>query len=148
MLFEELVRGDDLKTLSSPDAARDWRMLNGKSSADQDQTLLGVAYQLVSGLEHVHGSGLAHFDFKPGNVMVALPHLDAKLTDFGVSSVRPARAFHNRAAHSTQHGCAPSLPDDARPPGLMHTVYASSARTVGPCAALARKSKSFRSYVL
>ena len=32
--------------------------------------LLGIGIQLCRGLEHVHALGIAHYDVKPGNVLL------------------------------------------------------------------------------
>jgi serine/threonine protein kinase len=50
-----------------------------------------IALDLLSALEHVHGSGIVHRDIKPPNVFLATDpdgHVTTKLLDFGVSKMR------------------------------------------------------------
>ena len=46
--------------------------------------LLSMSYQLLLGLQHLHRSGIVHFDVKPANILVSLP-TNLKLGDFGLS---------------------------------------------------------------
>jgi tRNA A-37 threonylcarbamoyl transferase component Bud32 len=45
-----------------------------------------IARQLCDGLEHAHGHGLIHRDFKPENVIVERDHV--KIVDFGIAILR------------------------------------------------------------
>ena len=66
--------------------------------------LLGIGVQLCRGLEHVHALGIAHYDVKPGNVLLesVMDHgaervggYRAVLMDFGSSRIR-TRAVRTR----------------------------------------------------
>jgi len=52
---------------------------------------LEIADQILAGLEHAHGLGVLHRDLSPGNVFVRSDGV-VKILDFGLSSLRAARA--------------------------------------------------------
>jgi serine/threonine protein kinase len=80
----ELVEGIDLKR----------RVESGPMSTRQ---IAQIGYDVASGLEHVHLSGLVHRDIKPANILLRWPPDDetratAKVGDFGIASrgIEPA----------------------------------------------------------
>ena len=53
--------------------------------------MIAIARQLCNGLEHAHGHGLLHRDFKTDNVIVERAGFDdehARIVDFGISTLR------------------------------------------------------------
>ncbi|CEM13197.1 unnamed protein product [Vitrella brassicaformis CCMP3155] len=48
------------------------------------EVLEGMAYQMVSGLRHLHNKGIIHRDIKPGNILINSDGY-VKITDFGIA---------------------------------------------------------------
>jgi serine/threonine-protein kinase len=71
----EYVEGRSLDTLLESDPAIGWSLV--------------VLRQIAEGLAAVHARGIVHRDLKPANVLVeeTIDRIDAKIVDFGVSSL-------------------------------------------------------------
>jgi serine/threonine protein kinase len=72
----------------------------------QMQKLLGLASQILQGLEAAHEHGIIHRDIKPGNIFLTADG-QAKILDFGVAKLTHAE-IEERDASST-HGDAETL---------------------------------------
>ncbi|MDX1583632.1 MAG: protein kinase, partial [Thermoanaerobaculia bacterium] len=68
--------------------------------------LLGVVLQAAVGLQHIHHSGIIHFDLKPSNLLVDLDGR-LKITDFGVAA--EASEMFDRKIRGTFHYMAPEV---------------------------------------
>ena len=75
-----------------------------------------VAWQLASGLNHVHAAGMTHFDIAPDNIIVT-PGLDVYITDFGTSSSDGVMGKSNQHVAPCEHkeNSPCSLKDDKFP---------------------------------
>jgi len=73
-LVMELFEGRDLQTAL------------GEEPIDASRAI-GIAHQILDGLDAIHRAGLIHRDIKPGNVLAATRDGDdvVKLTDFGIA---------------------------------------------------------------
>ena len=47
--------------------------------------VVGIALQLVQGLEELHSNNILHLSLKPSNVLMESSNHDVVLSDFGVS---------------------------------------------------------------
>lgn len=80
-LISREERGLDLKTVQQKRLLKrgDWR------------TAIGLALQVLEGLEHMHGSDAYHRDLKPSNILLHLErakeitHTDVKVLDYGMA---------------------------------------------------------------
>jgi eukaryotic-like serine/threonine-protein kinase len=72
-----------------------------------------VGLEVLDALQAAHGSGLAHLDLRPGNVLVAADGR-ARLAGVGLASLRTALRLHGGAASSGAATTACLAPEQAR----------------------------------
>lgn len=94
-LAMELLRGCDLQRYT-----RATRLL-------PPRVVVGLVERLARALAHAHAAGVVHRDVKPGNVMLDLPSLALKLTDFGIASLADVQRTRTGVVLGTPQYMAP-----------------------------------------
>ena len=100
------------------------QLLQERGSAPLDEALAAqYAFQILSGLDYLHGAGIAHRDIKGANVLLAAEG-HCKLADFGASKrveansiVSGLKVLTAMAACCTLHGCCCTHPEPAKTAG-------------------------------
>ena len=98
---------------------------SGSSVADRlavGKKCVGLPLSVCRGMAHIHSRGVAHFDLKPGNVLVTRDGV-AKVADFGLAvkfdlDIDARRALVRTRYRGTPGFVAPELPKD----GAAHIV--------------------------
>ncbi|KAL3506417.1 hypothetical protein ACH5RR_031799 [Cinchona calisaya] len=57
---------------------------NGSNTLSEE-TIARIAFQVLSGLDHLHTRKIVHCDIKPANLMIDKTTMNVKIADFGVS---------------------------------------------------------------
>lgn len=70
--------------------------------------ILNVALHIATGLEHLHQSGVLHYDLKPANILVD-EDFNAKIADFGASKVKYKTYITGTGMRGTPGYMAPEL---------------------------------------
>ncbi|KAF9970470.1 hypothetical protein BGZ73_006811 [Actinomortierella ambigua] len=69
---------------------------------------LGVTQGIIRGLDYIHSQKILHRDLKSGNVLLT-KHLEVKLCDFGLATVKVTSVSKNTGAKGTLRWMAPEL---------------------------------------
>lgn len=117
---------------AAPGESLDHRLARGESG---DELALLVARDAGAALAALHGSGAAHGDIKPGNIVVSAQ--GARLVDFGLSGV----AHRTQAAGGTVRYLAPEVFADGDGDARARDLWALGATLLEILAPEARQAK-------
>ena len=87
--------------LVTPLMDTDLRQLLNSQQELKHEHVSYLMFQLLCGLRCIHGSGVAHRDITPGNILVNTLHCDLKIADLGLA--REVDEEHRRKGNMTEY---------------------------------------------